>query len=57
MGQGNGIYYRRAGKVRPIFEGKRGTKTILGNREHKNTNFRLGGGGGGRGTRPFISMR
>ena len=25
----------------PNFEGNRGTKTILGNREHKKTNFRF----------------
>ena len=48
----NGIYFRRTGKVKPTFEGKRGTKTILGNKEHKKTIFRLGGGGIG--TRPFI---
>ena len=44
----NGIYFRST------FEGNRWTKTILGNREHKITHFRLGGGGG-RGTRLFIS--
>ena len=41
-GRGNGIYFRRTGKERPTFEGKRETKAILGNREHKKTNFRLG---------------
>ena len=45
----NGIYFRRTGKVSPTFEGKRGTKTILGNREHQKTNFRWGGGGVGTG--------
>ena len=39
-------------KIRPPFEGKRGTQTILGNREHQKTNI---DGRGGRGTRPFIS--
>ena len=34
------------------FEGNRGTKTILGNREHKKTNFRFLGN---RGTSHFIS--
>ena len=51
----NGIYFRRTGKVSPTFEGKRDTKTILGNRAHQKTNFRWGGGDGDRGTRPFIS--
>ena len=36
----------------PNFEGNRGTKTILGNREHKKTNFRFLGN---RGTSLFIS--
>ena len=36
----------------PHFEGNRGTKTILGNREHKKTNFRFLGN---RGTSQFIS--
>ena len=30
-----GIYFRGTGEQRPNFEGNRGTKTILGNREHK----------------------
>ena len=34
------------------FEGNRGTKTILGNREHKKTNFLFLGN---RGTSQFIS--
>ena len=38
--QGNkGIYFRGTGEQRPNFEGNRGTKTILGNREHKKTFF------------------
>ena len=37
---------------RSNFEGNRGTKTILGNREHKKTNFRFLGN---RGTSQFIS--
>ena len=32
-----------SGEQRPNFEGNRGTKTILGNREHKKTNFRFWG--------------
>ena len=36
----------------PNLEGNRGTKTILGNREHKKTNFRFLGN---RGTSQFIS--
>ena len=36
-----GIYFRGTGEQRPNFEGNRGTKTILGNREHKKTNFRF----------------
>ena len=31
------------GKVRPTFDGNRRTKIIMGNREHKITNFRWGG--------------
>ena len=46
-----GIYFRGTGEQRPNVEGNRGTKTILGNREHKKTNFRLGN----RGTCQFIS--
>ena len=40
------------GEQRPNFEGNRGTKTILGNREQKKTNFRFLGN---RGTSEFIS--
>ena len=48
----NGIYFRGTGEQRPNFEGNRGTKTILGNREHKKTNFQFLGN---RGTSQFIS--
>ena len=34
-----GIYFRGTGEQRPNFEGSRGTKTILGNREHKKQIF------------------
>ena len=44
-----------SGEQRPNFEGNRGTKTILGNREHKKTIFFFWGGGGNRGTSQFIS--
>ena len=47
-----GIYFRGTREQRPSFEGNRGTKTILGNREHKKTNFRFLGN---RGTSQFIS--
>ena len=47
-----GIYFRGTWEQRPNFEGNRGTKTILGNREHKKTNFRFLGN---RGTSQFIS--
>ena len=47
-----GIYFRGTGEQRPNFEGNRGTKTILGNRAHKKTNFRFLGN---RGTSQFIS--
>ena len=47
-----GIYFRGTGEQRPNFEGNRGTKTILGNREHKKTNFRFLGN---RGASQFIS--
>ena len=40
------------GEQRPNFKGNRGTKTILGNREHKKTNFQFFGN---RGTSQFIS--
>ena len=39
-----GIYFRGTGEQVPNFKGKRGTKKILGNREHKKT-FRFGGTG------------
>ena len=48
----NGIYFRGTGEQRPNFEGNRGTKSILGNREHKKTNFHFLGN---RGTSQFIS--
>ena len=41
-----GILSRGTGEQKPNFERKRGTKTILGNREHKNTNFRFLGNRG-----------
>ena len=41
-----GIYFRGTWEQRPNFEGNRGTKTILGNREHKTTNFRFLGNKG-----------
>ena len=47
-----GIYFRGTGEQRPNFEGKRGTKTILGNREHKKAIFNFWGN---RGTSQFIS--
>ena len=47
-----GIYFRGTGEQRPNFEGNKGTKTILGNREHKKTNFPFLGN---RGTSQFIS--
>ena len=40
------------GKIMPNFEGNMGTKTILGNREDKKTNFRFLGN---RGTSKFLS--
>ena len=41
--EGNkGIYFRETGEQRPNFEGNRGTKTILGNREHKKKNSIFG---------------
>ena len=40
-----GIYFRGTGEQIPNFEGNRGTKTILGNREHKKT-FRFLGNRG-----------
>ena len=39
------ISFRGTGEQRPNFEGNRGTKTILENREHKKTNFRYFGTG------------
>ena len=47
-----GIYFRGTWEQRFNFEGNRGTKTILGNMEHKKTNFRFLGN---RGTSQFIS--
>ena len=47
-----GVYFRGTGEQRPNFEGNRETKTILGNREHKKTNFRFWGN---RGISQFIS--
>ena len=48
-----GIYFRRTGEQRPNFDGNRGTKTILGNREHKKTaHFQFFGN---MGTSQFIS--
>ena len=47
-----GIYFRGTEEQRSNFEGNMGTKTILGNREHKKTNFRFLGN---RGTSQFIS--
>ena len=41
-----------SGEQRSNFEGNRGTNIILGNREHKKTNFRFWGN---RGTSQFIS--
>ena len=46
------IYFRGTGEQRPNFEGNRGTKTILGNREHKKAIFRFLGN---RGTSEFLS--
>ena len=40
---GEGIYFRGTEEHRLNFEGNRGTKTILGNREHTKTNFRFWG--------------
>ena len=53
------IYFRETGEQRPKFEGYRGTKTILGNREHKKTFFLILGGKGNkpiyfRGTREQV---
>ena len=47
-----GIYFRGTWEQMPHFKGNRGTKTILGNRDHKKTNFRFLGN---RGTSQFIS--
>ena len=46
------IYFRGTGEQRQNFEGNWGTKTILGSREHKKTNFRFLGN---MGTSQFIS--
>ena len=47
-----GIYFSETGEQRQKVLVNRGTKTILGNREHKKTNFRFLGN---RGTSQFIS--
>ena len=47
-----GIYFRGTGEQRSNFERYRGTMTILGNMDHKKTNFRFLGN---RGTSQFIS--
>ena len=47
-----GIYFWGIGEERPNYVGNRGTKTILGNREHKKTKFRFLGN---RVTSQFIS--
>ena len=47
-----GHLFQGTGEQRLNFEGNRGTKTILGNREHKKTNFRFLGN---MGTNQFIS--
>ena len=47
-----GISFRGTGDQRPNFEGNREKKKILGNREHKKTNFRFLGN---RETSQFIS--
>ena len=47
-----GIYFSGTREQMSNFEGNRGTKTILGNREHKKTNFRFWGN---RETSQFIS--
>ena len=38
---GNGIYFREQGNKGQYLMGNMGTKTILGNREHKKTIFRF----------------
>ena len=50
-GQGKCHLFHVNGEVRSTFDGNSRTKTIMGNREHKTTNFRWGD----RGTSPFIS--
>ena len=52
-GQGKYHLFHVNGEVRPTFDGNRRTKTITGNREHKTTNLRWGGGGGGQGNTPL----
>ena len=52
---GMGIHFKGTGEQMPNFEGNRGTKTILGNTEHKKTNFRFKGNRGVKGTSQFIS--
>ena len=41
-GQGKCHLFHVNGEVRPTFDGNSRTKTIMGNREHKTTNFRWG---------------
>ena len=43
--ENKGIYFRGTGEQRPNFEGNRGTKTIMGNREHRKQIFDFGGTG------------
>ena len=50
--RGKGYLFQGKREQRSNFEGNRGTKTILGNREHKKTNFRFWGN---RGTSQFSS--
>ena len=45
-------YFRGTGEQMSNFKGNRGTKTIMGNRDHKKTNFRFLGN---RGTSQFIT--
>ena len=50
-----GICFRGTSEQRPNFERNEGTKTILGHREHKKTDFRFffRGGGEGQGNKPI----
>ena len=45
-GRGKWLLFHVNWKVRPTFDGNRRTKIIMGNREHKITNFRGGWGQG-----------